>query len=150
MARLPLAVQRMEFEGLGFSLVLAPGWKGVAMDPLNGAFISLAERPHEAVLNLRCLLPEEQGFALTPGSLEAQLRGREWGAPATGLLAWSAPPLLIAGASFEPAGERTEWVREWLITDGASVASGLATPLICLQHELTQACEEMLRSLRFG
>ena len=59
MARLQMARQRVAFEELGCSLVLLPGWSGVGMNPLLGAFLSLQARPHEAVLNLRIWSDED-------------------------------------------------------------------------------------------
>ena len=183
MARLQLALKRMEFEGLGFSLVLLPGWKGVAMNPLHGGFISLAEHGQEAVLNVRGLSAEEleevatelagqrealrlvgSGSALhdaepalndatgplDASALERLLRSLEWNTPPADLSSWESKPYAVAGATFPPAGERPEWVREWFITDGKNLANAMATPLICRNPEMLAECEEMLRSLRFG
>jgi len=147
-----MALARMQFEGLGFSMVLRPGWKGVAMNPLHGGFISSPEHPEDAVLNVRCLTAADfagADLALTAQGLERLLRDEPWGAPPRDLIAVESGAFAMVGASFPPAPERAEWVREWLVTDGVSLASGLATPLICLKPELIAECEEMLRSLRF-
>ncbi len=169
MARLALARRRLAFEELNCSIVLAPGWSGVGMNPVVGAFVSLQEKPHEAVLNLRVWSDDEAreaklaldaGAAIDRPFTATDLARLLCEAP---FQAWNAAPqdrlsdvldgapgaTLLEGATFPPAGERVELARAWLISDGRSLAEALATPLIAREPELIAACEEMLRSLRF-